>query len=140
MEEVIKGAVSKFGKEAQKIVIIEECSELAKEICKYLRGKGDKSHLEEEIADVEIMAMQAEIIYGVKTVKLENHCCSMKEVLSELAVFSLRVSANMKVTGECIGDLLNSIEWLKNRLVLTCGVIEQKAYKIGRLSNLINQS
>ena len=40
-------------------------SEAQKEICKFLRGKGDPEHLTEEIADAHIMLEQVQIICGI---------------------------------------------------------------------------
>lgn len=58
-------AVSKYGEELQLIVAIEELSELQKEICKILRGKGDRNHLLEEVADVTVMLEQIEMIFDL---------------------------------------------------------------------------
>lgn len=49
----------------QAIVALEELSEAQKEICKFLRGKGDKEHLAEEIADAQIMLQQMELAFGL---------------------------------------------------------------------------
>ena len=56
-------AVNNFGKNAQMIVAIEECSELQKEITKIIRNKGNLENLAEEIADVEIMLEQLKLIF-----------------------------------------------------------------------------
>ena len=48
----------------QKIVAIEELSELQKEITKDLRGNANDEHIAEEMADVEIMLDQLKIMYG----------------------------------------------------------------------------
>lgn len=48
------------------IVAIEELSELQKEICKYLRGKGDMQHIAEEVADVEIMIEQLTMAFNIR--------------------------------------------------------------------------
>lgn len=47
----------------QKIVAIEELSELQKEITKDLRGNANDEHIAEEMADVEIMLEQLKIMY-----------------------------------------------------------------------------
>jgi NTP pyrophosphatase (non-canonical NTP hydrolase) len=56
-------AINTFGADLQKVVAIEECSELIKELTKALRGKGNFDNLSEEIADVEIMLEQIKLIY-----------------------------------------------------------------------------
>ncbi|HPW95916.1 MAG TPA: hypothetical protein PK557_02960 [Paludibacteraceae bacterium] len=48
----------------QKIVAIEELSELQKELTKDLRGNANDEHIAEEMADVEIMLEQLKIMYG----------------------------------------------------------------------------
>lgn len=58
--------IKKFGKEAQMIVAIEECSELQKAITKLLRGYDNITALSEEIADVEIMIEQLKIMFKNK--------------------------------------------------------------------------
>lgn len=51
--------------DTQIIVAIEELSELQKEFCKFLRNKGNKNNLIEEIADVEIMLEQMKMYFNI---------------------------------------------------------------------------
>lgn len=60
----LAGAIDTFGKDSQCRMAIEEMSELTKAICKHLRNFDNLSDLVEEIADVEIMMAQLEIIFG----------------------------------------------------------------------------
>lgn len=64
---VLEDAVSTWGQDAQEKMLLEEMSELQKEICKAWRGKDNWSSIAEEIADVEIMLAQVKIIYGIDT-------------------------------------------------------------------------
>ena len=64
---VYESALKKWGLEMQAIVAIEEMSEVQKEICKMLRGKGNRENLAEEIADAKIMLEQMSKIYNVNT-------------------------------------------------------------------------
>ena len=57
--------IDKHGVDAQLTVVIEELSELAKEVCKIKRNIGNLDHLAEEIADVEIMCEQLRYIYDL---------------------------------------------------------------------------
>ena len=67
--KIYHDAIEFFGDESQKIMVVEEMSELTKELCKELRGRGDIEHLADELADVEIMLSQIKIIYDIhKTV------------------------------------------------------------------------
>lgn len=62
---IYRRAIEKYGEDAQLWMVIEEMSELAKEICKYQRGKRCPADIADEIADVEIMLEQATMIFGV---------------------------------------------------------------------------
>ena len=64
--EIMQKAIETYGEEIQKIVAIEELSELQKEICKSLRGQKNVDHIIEELADVYIMLRQIEMMYGIE--------------------------------------------------------------------------
>lgn len=62
---------------AQYVKTIEELSELQKEICKallkmYVRECVDKSNIEEEVADVEIMLRQIKTLFGLSEKNIES--------------------------------------------------------------------
>ena len=61
--QILGRAVSFYGSEIQRVVAIEELSELQKELCKSLRTGADRPHIAEEIADVQIMLEQMMILY-----------------------------------------------------------------------------
>ena len=59
-------ALKTWGKDAQMLQVIEEMSELTKEILKNInRGKDNVSEIIEETADVEIMLQQLKVCYGI---------------------------------------------------------------------------
>lgn len=60
----MKQAIVKYGKDAQIKMAIEEMSELTQALCKDFRGKGNAENIAEEIADVEIMIQQLQIIFN----------------------------------------------------------------------------
>ena len=64
-QKVYRQALDVFGAKAQFVVALEELSEAQKEICKFLRGKGDPEHLTEEIADAQIMLEQVQMLCGI---------------------------------------------------------------------------
>jgi len=70
--DIYKVAIAEYGKEAQLWMVIEEMSELAKEICKYMRGKRNLDDMADEIADVTIMLEQARLIFGVNDLVCEH--------------------------------------------------------------------
>ena len=55
MTDKLKEIIDYYGEEKQMIKAIEEMSELQKELCKTLIGKGNRDSLVEEIADVQII-------------------------------------------------------------------------------------
>ena len=65
--QVLEKAIEVYGADLQKQVAIEEMAELTKEICKDFRGKGNREHIIEEMADVCIMLDQLMIIYDIET-------------------------------------------------------------------------
>lgn len=63
--EVLIEAIDRYGTEAQLMMVLEEMSELQKEICKFFRGKRDPDAIADEVADVEIMLEQVKIIFDL---------------------------------------------------------------------------
>lgn len=61
--EVLQRALDTYGSTLQIAMVFEEMSELQKELCKYLRGRGSFEHIAEEIADVEIMLEQMKMLF-----------------------------------------------------------------------------
>ena len=78
--KVYVNAFIAYGEDNQLIVALEELSECQKEICKYLRGKGNKANLAEEIADATIMLEQVRMIFGIN----EDVCLAMDEKVRRL--------------------------------------------------------
>lgn len=65
-------AIALYGEEAQKLMAIEEMSELTKEICKDFRGKLDREHLIEEMADVLITLDQMLLMYEISDKEIQQ--------------------------------------------------------------------
>ena len=61
--QILGRAISFYGSEIQRVVAIEELSELQKELCKSLRSGADRPHIAEEIADVQIVLEQMMMLY-----------------------------------------------------------------------------
>ena len=59
------------------VILMEELSELIQETSKYIRGKGDKDHIMEEIADVRISIDYLEHLIGAEDDDL-NHAMRIK--------------------------------------------------------------
>ncbi len=62
---IYRAALDKWGADAQILMVMEEMSELQKELCKNRRGAENASCIAEEIADVEIMLEQMKLLFGV---------------------------------------------------------------------------
>lgn len=62
--EILRCAIQTYGAEAQELMLLEEMSELQKEICKNRRGRDNVLEIAEEIADVEIMLEQMKMVFG----------------------------------------------------------------------------
>ena len=62
---VVKKSIEHYGKDVQSTVCMEECAELIQAISKEKRGKSDKDHLAEEMADVIICIEMLEQIYNI---------------------------------------------------------------------------
>jgi len=72
-KDVYNKAKATWGIDAQVTKAVEELSELIKELSKFLLDDGNMGHITEEMADVEIMIEQLELIFenkrAVKVVK-----------------------------------------------------------------------
>ena len=65
-QAIYRKAFYLWGKPAQILMGVEEMSELMKELMKAMRGKENKEAIAEEIADVQIMIEQLELIFDCK--------------------------------------------------------------------------
>ena len=70
--KIYQDAIEFFGNTSQKIMVIEEMSELTKELCKELRDRGNVENIADELADVEITLAQLKIIYNINNL-VEKH-------------------------------------------------------------------
>lgn len=61
---IFEKAVSKWGRDSQVKMAIEECSELITKLSHFMRGRVNDIEVGEEIADVEIMLSQLRIMFG----------------------------------------------------------------------------
>jgi NTP pyrophosphatase (non-canonical NTP hydrolase) len=70
--EIMRSAIRKNGKSMQTVVAIEEMSELQKELSKFIRGKGNRDNLIEEVADVLVMITQIQLMYHIPDDEVER--------------------------------------------------------------------
>lgn len=73
-QTTLQRAIDVFGADGQVYMAIEECSELVDALMKYRRGRIGVNDVVTEIADVQIMCAQLEIIFGgsSKIVEMER--------------------------------------------------------------------
>ena len=81
--DTYKQAIKTYGEKAQKLMAIEEMSELTKEICKDFRGKLNREHLIEEIVDVIITIDQLLMMYKISDKEIQQMCERKMERLKE---------------------------------------------------------
>jgi len=62
---VYSRAIEKWGSEAQVNQAIQECAELIQALTKIKQGRPDYDNIVEEIADVEIMMQELNLIFGI---------------------------------------------------------------------------
>lgn len=67
--DVFEDAIDKWGVESQIVMAQEECAELITELARDYRGRSDDDALAEEIADVQIMMEQLELVVGRERVR-----------------------------------------------------------------------
>lgn len=78
-------AIDTYGCDAQLKMVLEEMSELQKEICKFWRGSDNKDAITEEVADLEITLAQLKIIFGIETDVKKSYEKKMKRLALRLA-------------------------------------------------------
>lgn len=76
---IIRHSIEHYGKDMQLTVCMEECAELIQAISKEKRGKSDRSHLVDEMADVLICIQILRQIYDVPEDSLDCHVAIKQE-------------------------------------------------------------
>lgn len=69
VKDIFTDALNLWGENAQKMMMVEECSELLNEIAKTYRGRTSQEKIVDEITDVIIMINQMALIFGEAEVK-----------------------------------------------------------------------
>ena len=82
--QIYRDAIDFFGVTSQKIMVIEEMSELTKELCKELRDRGDIEHIADELADVEITLAQLKSIYNIHQTVEEHKDFKLRRLVSNM--------------------------------------------------------
>lgn len=69
---LFKKLIKVYGYKNQLNICSEECSELAKECSKWIRGKGNRQSILEEMVDVSIMIEQLKLIFKITESEFEE--------------------------------------------------------------------
>lgn len=84
-QKIYEEAIDFFGETSQKIMVIEEMSELTKELCKELRHRGNVEQIADELADVEITLAQIKMIYNIHQMVEEHKYFKLNRFASNIA-------------------------------------------------------
>ena len=111
--DIIKRSIEHYGKDVQSTVCMEECAELIQAISKEKRGKSDKDHLAEEMADVIICIEMLKQIYNITEDEIYSWVITKQERTIE------RIKKDVKSTktnSERIRNMTDEelAEWLTN--------------------------
>jgi hypothetical protein len=71
-KDILQRCVDKWGFQMQLDIVVEELSELIKEICKARRGNDNRFEMIDEIADVTIMIEQAKLLFEITENELQD--------------------------------------------------------------------
>ena len=71
-KEQLQEIIDHYGEDHQKDKALEEMAELQKEILKEKDGKGDIRHIIEELADVNVVLQQIQLVYGITDEQIEQ--------------------------------------------------------------------
>jgi NTP pyrophosphatase (non-canonical NTP hydrolase) len=82
-KKLLKQALIKWGEPIQLIMVMEEASELTKEISKYFRGENNRKNIIEEVGDVYIMLEQMKIIFNINDNELDANINKKMKKLEE---------------------------------------------------------
>lgn len=67
-DEVLQAAIDRWGNTAQIMMACEEAAELTQALMHFLRGRGSKEAVAEEVADLMIMCRQMRRMFGSELV------------------------------------------------------------------------
>jgi len=91
-QKIYEDAIEFFGVTSQKVMAIEEMSELTKELCKELRDRGNIEDIADELADVEITLAQIKMIYKIHELVEEHKDFKLNRFSKRMAELKARQS------------------------------------------------
>ena len=110
---VVQRSIEHYGKDVQSTVCMEECAELIQAISKEKRGKSDKYHLADEMADVLICIQMLRQIYDISEDSLDCHVAIKQErIMRRIEKDTQSTKTNAERIRNMTDDEL--AEWLTN--------------------------
>ena len=110
---VVKKSIEHYGKDVQSTVCMEECAELIQAISKEKRGKSDKDHLAEEMADVIICIEILKQIYNITDDEIYSWVITKQErIIRRIEKDTQSTKTNAERIRNMTDDEL--AEWLTN--------------------------
>lgn len=98
-EQILQSAINTYGSRSQHDMLLEEISELQKEICKNYRNVNNEPQIMEEMADVLIMIEQVKMMHKIKNEDIQ------KVIDFKLARLNKRVNEEIEKRHEVYCDL-----------------------------------
>ena len=110
---IVKKSIEHYGKDVQSTVCMEECAELIQAISKEKRGKSDKDHLAEEMADVIICIKMLKQIYNITEDEIYSWVINKQERIIERIK---KDAQSTRTNAERIRNMTDEelAEWLTN--------------------------
>ena len=110
---VVKKSIENYGKDVQSTVCMEECAVLIQAISKEKRGKSDKDHLAEEMADVIICIKMLKQIYNITEDEIYSWVINKQERIIERIK---KDAQSTRTNAERIRNMTDEelAEWLTN--------------------------
>lgn len=80
INNICSRAICHYGEESQRLIAIEEMSELTKELCKFSRDQSSRDKIADEVADVYICLNQIELMFKLRDTVNERMAFKLKRL------------------------------------------------------------
>ena len=117
--QIYDDAINRYGIDAQKLMVVEECGELLNALAKTYRGRASIEELITELADVHIMVEQMALYYGWAAFQAEKER-KLERLQQRLYDTAKAPTAEQKTTKDITQEIerlqkLASDRWEKHR-------------------------
>ncbi|NFG27686.1 hypothetical protein FC777_11225 [Clostridium botulinum] len=142
---ICKKAIENFGEAIQKVVAMEECSELIQALIDFKNG--NSHNVEEEIADVEIICTQLEIMHNADKIKeFDRRAFAIEpnkitdSAIKSLAMLIQSISKSLRDKGNNVEVYISNVKALCKMLRIISNetkIEEIKQQKLERLKVVV---